>query len=79
MPATPAGSSPLVGSSSTSSSGSFSCAAATPSRCRIPLRVRAEPVTAARSTRSSTASTRAAGSPAYRATTRRLSRPDRYG
>ena len=47
MSAMPAGSRPLVGSSSTISSGSPISAAATPSRCFMPERVGLEPVAAA--------------------------------
>ena len=79
--AMPAGSSPLVGSSRISSSGSLSSAAATPSRCFIPIEYAAvrSPARAVRSTSARTDSTRAGATPAWPASTRRLSRPDRYG
>src|SRR5712692_4569984 len=79
--AMPCGSSPLVGSSRMSSSGSFSSAAATPSRCFMPVEQvpNLRPARAMSSTMSSTSSTRLWVMLAKSATTLRFWRPERYG
>src|SRR5713101_3419715 len=79
--AMPCGSSPLVGSSRMSRSGSFSSAPATPSRCFIPVEYvpNLRPALDVSSTMSSTSSTRFCLAPARSARTRRFSRPERYG
>src|SRR6266849_3074678 len=79
--AMPCGSSPLVGSSRISRSGSFSSAPATPSRCFMPVEYvpNLRPALDVSSTMSSTSSTRFCLAPARSARTRRFSRPERYG
>src|SRR5260370_17036987 len=76
--AMPCGSSPLVGSSRISRSGSFRSAPATPSRCFIPVEYvpNLRPALDVSSTMSSTSSTRFCLPPPRSATPRRLSHPD---
>jgi len=81
MSAIPFGSRPFAGSSRMRSSGSLSSAAATSSRCFIPSEyfLNLSPALLESSTCCKTSSTREGATPEYRAITRKLSLPERYG